>query len=399
MATIFHRTWILFQQAFPFHTLSRDLKILFISNLFASFGDGLIIFLLPNFIRDLYATPEDVGFLFSILAIASAVTIIPGGFLADKYDLKKILLLGWAIWVPVPLFFAFATHWAQLVPAMFFYGVLISGPAGSAYIVGCCEKRKMASTFAMLASAWGVGYMFAPTVSGYIAEAVGMQFVFFLTAIFYLVTLLTLTRISSQRASQTSSAPQASPPASGDVAFKRSRIFLLSTLFAAVMFFLALVFSLVPQFLEDIYLYDLSRIGILGSFTYFGGFTFSLFLGRIGDKYGKTTAISASMLFVATALGFFIYFNNLVVLVFVSFLRGASFPMWAFIGATVGAIAPYATLARWISVVQTTAQVASILAPYVGGVLYTASPRSPFLITIVAMFLISFVAQIKPFKE
>ena len=384
--------------AFPVHTLNRDLKILFVANLFASFGDGLTIYLLPLFIRDIQATPENVGFLFSVLTVASAVTIIPGGFLADKYDRKKILLLGWAIWTPVPLVFAFATLWTQLIPAMFFYGVLISGPASSAYIVGCSDRSKMASTATMLAAAWGIGYTFAPSVSGLLAGTVGRQYVFFLTAIFYLITLVTLTQISSQRATPASTCPE-DLVESRNGKFEKRNIFYLSVLFASVMFFLALIFALVPQFLGDVYNYDVAQIGVFGSFTYFGGSTLSLMVGRIGDKRGKTVSISVSMLLVAISLGIFVSTGNFFVLILASFLRGASFPTWALIGATVGPIVPSASRARWISVVQTTAQVTSILAPYVGGVLYVASPQTPFLLTIVAALIISFLAQTKPFKK
>jgi len=399
VATASQKLTSLFQQAFPFHNLNRDLKILFIANIFASFGDGLTIYLLPVFIRNLDATPENVGFLYSILTIASAVTIIPGGYLADKYDRKKILVLAWAIWVPVPLFFAFATSWTQLPPAMFLYGILFSGPASSAYIVGRAEKSKMASTFTMLVSAWGIGYTFAPTVAGYLAETAGMKLVFFLTTIFYFITLIATTQISSQHARKTESPVENETSISDIVVLKRWRIFFLSALFAAVMFVLSLVFPLVPQFLEDVYHYNTAQIGILGSFTYFGGSTLSLLVGKIGDKYGKTICISVAMIFVAFALGIFVSINNFFVLMFASFLRGASFPMWAFIGVTVGSIAPAASRARWISVVQTTTQVVSILAPYIGGVLYASSPKTPFLITIAASLIISFLAQIRPFKE
>jgi len=65
----------------------------------------------------------------------------------------------------------------------------------------------------------------------------------------------------------------------------------------------------------------------------------------------------------------------------------------------VGAIAPPDSRARWISVVQTKTQVVSISAPVVGGILYTSSPQTPFLITIAASLLLAFLAQIKPFKE
>jgi MFS family permease len=389
----------LFQQALPFHSLNRDLKILFVSNIFASFGDGLTIYLLPLFIRNLGASPENVGFLYSILVISSAITIIPGGFLADRYDRKKILVLAWAIWLPVPLFFVFATHWTQLFLAMFLYGVLFSGPASSAYIIGRAEKSKVTSTFTMLASAWGIGYTFAPTVAGYLAETVGVQTVFFLTTIFYLVTTIATTQISSQHPQETEFSVETEKTATETVDFKRWKIFFLSALFAAAMFVLSLMFPLVPQFLEDVYKYNTAQIGILGSFTYLGGSTLSLVVGKIGDKYGKTTCISVSMFSVAVALSIFILTNNFAVLIFASFLRGASFPMWAFVGATVGSITPTASRARWISVVQTIVQVVSILAPYVGGVLYVSSPQAPFLITIVASFLLAFIALAKPFKE
>ncbi len=226
-----------------------------------------------------------------------------------------------------------------------------------------------------------------------------MKFVFFLTTAFYFVTLVALTRISSQRATTAPSAVAAEPAASEERVFKRRSIVFLSVLFAAVMFFLALVFPLVTQFLSDVYHYDVAQIGVLGSFTYFGGSILSLALGKIGDKHGKAMAVSVSMVLVAFALGIFVSVNNFSLLVLSSFFRGASFPMWAFIGATVGAIAPMPSRARWISVVQTTAQVTSILAPYAGGVLYAASPQMPFVITIAACLIIASIAQISQFKE
>jgi MFS family permease len=379
--------------------LTRDLKILFISNLFASFGDGLAIYLLPLFIRSLGARPQDVGFLYSILTVASAITIIPGGVLADRYDRKRILILGWALWVPAPLFFALAADWSQLAPGMFLYGVLFSGPASSAYVVGRADKSKMASTFTLLVSAWGIGYMLAPTMAGFLAEAVGMRWVFFLTTVFYFITMISLTQISSQHPKNTK-LPAEERQAAGEVApFRRWRIVFLSTLFASVMFFLSLVFPLVPQFLSDVYHIDIVHIGILGSFTYFGGSTLSLIMGRIGDKHGETTSIAIAMILVAIALTIFISIDNFASLIFASFLRGASFPMWAFIGATVGPLAPIASRARWISVVQTITQVASILAPYVGGILYASSPQTPFLLTIVASAVLALIAHTAPCKE
>lgn len=394
-----HQLKSVFNRVLPIHALNRDLKILFVANLFASFGDGLFIYLLPLFIRNLNASPENVGFLFSILTVASATTIIPGGFLADKYDRKKILLLGWAIWVPVPLFFAFATNWIQLIPAMFLYGILFSSPASSAYIVGRSKKSKVASTFTTLVSAWGIGYTFAPTVSGYLSVTIGVQSVFYITTIFYLITTLTTALISSQHTQEDGQEPTEILQKTNFQTVDRWKIMSLSALFAAIMFILSLIFPLIPQFLQDIYEYDATFIGILGSFTYFGGSILSLLLGKVGDKYGKTMSISVSMIGFASALMLLTSFNSVPLLMLASFIRGVSFPMWAFIGATIGPLVHSASRGRWISVVQTTTQAVSILAPYIGGILYSHSPQTPFLMVTPVALIISILAQTRPFRE
>ena len=113
-----------------------------------AFGDGLFIYTLPIYLRGLEASPANVGMLYSILSLSSALTIIPGGFLADRFDRKKIMILGWAIWVPIPLMFSVATNWSQLLPVMSLYGFLVAGPSISAYIFTSANKERITVTFA-----------------------------------------------------------------------------------------------------------------------------------------------------------------------------------------------------------------------------------------------------------
>ena len=138
----------LLSRVLPAGTLNRDLKLLCISNFIGAFGDGLFIYTLPIYLRGLEASPANVGMLYSILSLSSALTIIPGGFLADRFDRKKIMILGWAIWVPVPLMFSVATNWGQLLPVMSLYGFLVAGPSISAYIFTSANKERITVTFA-----------------------------------------------------------------------------------------------------------------------------------------------------------------------------------------------------------------------------------------------------------
>src|SRR3972149_2827245 len=183
----------------PFGTLNRDLRLLFISNFIGAFGDGLFVYILPLYIRGLKATSADVGFLFSVLTLSTALTIIPGGFLADRFDRKKVMILGWAIWVPLPLMFSIATNWTQLIPVMSLYGFFISGPATSAYVMTAAKKDKVTITYTTLGASWWFGYIFSPGLGGHLSTFIGMQGVFFLAFILYAAATATLFFIQRQR--------------------------------------------------------------------------------------------------------------------------------------------------------------------------------------------------------
>jgi len=380
----------------PFGTLNRDLRLIFVSNFIGAFGDGLFIYLLPLYIRGLKATSADVGFLFSVLTLSTALTIIPGGFLADRFDRKKVMILGWLIWVPIPLAFSIAACWTELIPMMSLYGFFISGPATSAYIVTLARKDKVTITYTLLGAAWWLGYIFSPGLGGYLSTVIGMQGVFFLSFILYAVATGVLFFIRSQRVEKPSMIK--TDPSSSDSSHV-GKIILLSLFFAAVFFFLSLVRPLVVQFFEDVYHFERFHIGVLGSVTFLGSALFSIGLGKAGDKMGKMVAATIALLVGAFSFGLFVLFSNFIALIFASLLNGASYMLWPLMGASVGSITPEASRGRWISVSQMSATIAASVAPYIGGVIYESSPYTPFYIIIAVSPLLSLIALTKPFKE
>jgi MFS family permease len=385
----------LWSRVLPFEAFNRDLKLIFVSNFIGALGDGLYVYLLPLFIRGLQATSADVGFLFSILTLSTALTIIPGGFLADRFDRKKVMILGWAVWVPLPLMFSVATHWTQLVPAMILYGFFLSGPATSAYVMTAAKKGRVTITYTTLGASWWLGYIFSPGLGGYLSTVIGMQSVFFIAFILYVAATAMLFLIQGQRVEKS----VISQTARSDLISSHTRkIVLLSLFFAVVFFFLSLVRPLVVQFFQDVYIFESFQIGLLGSMGFFGSAVFSIVLGKVGDKLGKMVAAATALLVGAFALVLFTSFNNFLVLVFAS-LYGASFMLWALMGACVGAFTPEASRGRWISLSQMLATAAASAAPFIGGVLYGWSPYMPFYILAGVSPLLALIALIKPFKE
>lgn len=376
---------------YPFSVLNKDLKLVFVSNLVGSFGDGLYAFILPYYITEnLGANTVEVGILYAVVGLVAAVTLFLAGLFADKYDRKKIMIAGWAAWIPAPLIFSFARSWLQTLPGMILWGFWLGGPTSTAYIVTAADRKNLTLTFTVLSSAWSFGYIFAPAVGGYIAEKIGMQIVFYMAAFFYAFSCLALLFVSSQRAVSGTQQPEEK---------NYSAMLKFSILFAVVMFILLLFRPFIPQFLADVYHYGKFEIGVLGSIAFFGSAVLGILLGRLGDKWKKSYALAAAMGLCSLSLCLLLAFGNFYILTVAFFLAGSSYIAWSLMSAIIGPVAPESFRARWVSIPQTVSMLSSTIAPYVGGVLYYEfSPYFPFLVAIVMTAFLSLSLAARAFE-
>jgi MFS family permease len=384
---------------FPFEVLNKDLRLIFASNLFGSFGDGLYAYLLPYYMtQTLKASSVEIGILYAVVSLVAALTLLLAGTFADRYDRKKIMIAGWIAWLPVPLIFSFATNWLQMLPGMILWGVWLGGPTGTAYIVTIADKSKLTLTFAAISSAWSFGYIFSPALGGFLAGIVGMRIVFYAASVLYALPCLILTFISSQKATGYT---QRSPE-ERDSFFRLLRtrkLFMLSIFFASIMFFVMMFRPFIPRFLGDMYHYGDFEIGILGSVSFLGSAVLGILLGRLGDKWKKSYALSVSMVMCSLSLVLLMLFSNFSILIVTFFITGGSYLTWSLMGAIIGPLAPESIRARWVSIPQTVAMFSSFIAPYVGGILYDVSPYYPFVIATAATIFLALLVTTQLFQE
>jgi DHA1 family multidrug resistance protein-like MFS transporter len=388
----------IFKLGFPFEVLNRDLKLILACNMVGSFGDGLYAYLLPVYITDtLKANSVEVGMLYAIMSLSTALTLLLAGTLADKYDRKKIMIAGWIAWIPAPLIFSLANNWLQMVPGMILWGVWLGGPTTTAYIVGAADKSKLTLTFAAISSGWSFGYIFSPALGGYIAETIGPRVIFYLGSILYASACFILMFISKQ---QLTGYKQSSQKRSSFLELLKTRKLLtLSIFFASTWFALMLFRPFIPRFLAEKYGYSDFEIGVLGSVLFFGSAVLGIFLGRLGDKWKKSYALATSLVLCSISLVLLLLFNNFSILVIAFFIAGGSYVTWFLMGAIIGPIAPESIRAYWVSIPQAITVFSSFIAPYVGGVLYSISPSYPFIIGIALTLFIALLATTKLFQE
>lgn len=384
----------------PFDALNRDLRLIFASNLTGSFGDGLYAYLLPYYMATtLNASPVEIGILYAVVSLVAASTLFLAGTLADRYDRKKIMITGWVMWLPAPLIFSLASNWVQMLPGMVMWGVWLGGPTGTAYVVTSADKSKLTTTFTAMSAAWSFGYLFSPALGGYLAGTIGMKNVFYLASFFYGLACACLTFIRSQRAAVVHTQQAPKERHSFFKLLKTKKLLKFSVCFALMMFFSMMFRPFVPKFLADKYGYGDFEIGALGSVSFFGSAILGMLLGRMGDRYKKTYALSASVALSSFSLTLMLLFGNFTILIVTFFLIGGSYLTWSLMGAIVGPMAPEHIRARWISVPQTVSMFSSFIAPYVGGVLYDISPYYPFVAAIVAMLFLTILTIARYFEE
>jgi len=365
-----------------------------VSNFVFAFGEGLFVYVLPNIIRGLQATPAEVGLAYAILSVGSIITPIPGGFLADKYDRKKVIILGCLVWLPVPLLFSLASYWTQLLPSMFLYGFFLGGSATSAYIASTVKREEMARAFTATSASYWMGYTFSPSIGAYIAQQISINVVFYLTTLFYTLAIIVLMFISSQYATRELNAVKEE-----DDTYSVRSVLLWSLFLTMLVFSILLTRALIPQFLADVYKYDKFPIGIIGSVTFAGATLWCLLLGRLGDRWRKSGAVSAGLGVSVIATLVLLLTDNFASLILGAFLMGASYTLWSLMGAIIGPLAPPRTRGRWISVSHTAATSAAFAASLVGGILYETSPSTPFFIFIVAAAMLALLGLVSRMKE
>ena len=127
--------------------LTRDILLICLSNIIGAFGEGLYFWVFPLYVRSLHADYVQLGVVLSALMGFAALVPLIGGFLADRFDRKKILILSWTPWIFAPLIYSFATDWVQLIPGTFCWGVSMIGlPAVTAYVItSVADKSKFAN--------------------------------------------------------------------------------------------------------------------------------------------------------------------------------------------------------------------------------------------------------------
>jgi len=231
-------------------------------------------------------------------------------------------------------------------------------------------------------------------LGGLLAAAMGMKIVFYLASVLYASAGLILLFISSQGPNRDMQRRLEEGQPSSHL-LKTGGLLRLSMFFAAIMFTVMLFRPFVSKFLADIYGYGDFEIGLSGSVLFLGSAILGILLGKLGDRCGRSYALASSLTLSSLSLIPLMIFGDFYVLMATVFVAGCSYTLWSLMNAIIGVQAPESIRVRWVSIPQTAGMFCSFIAPYLGGLLYNASPSHPFIVAIVLMLLLALLASTK----
>jgi MFS family permease len=364
-------------------SLPRDLRLLFFSLFLWTFGLGVYNYVWSLYLTQLNANPEQVGLVYSIGFFAAAISMIPGGILANKYDNRTLLIIGWAMSIPVPIMFYFSRTWSDVIPGLILFQLsAFNLPAMNAFIGALGDQKRMSSAFGAVYSAFPLGLIFSPAVGSLLLSRFAIRDLFWVSLVLWTVSTLILIPIKRQPPREVDSkAPLFELPRT------HQELTILVFLFGEAVAVSITAPSFLPLFLQDQLHLSSPQIQLFGSIQSVGSAVFAILLGRWAATRNPGSAMSKELMLVAGGALGIVLAGSPVLVVPMVFLLG---------GARASSYVSYSLLSNMrqgksragqFGFYLTFEQLGFVVGAFIGGFLY-ASNHASNLITTFLLFMV-----------
>ncbi len=365
--------------------LPRDLRLLFLSLFLWTFGLGIYNFVWSLYLTQLNANPEQVGLVAAIGAVSAAVSMIPGGLLASKYDAKPLLILGWAMSIPCPILFYYSGAWPEVIPGLVI--LQLSGfilPAMNAFIAELADKTRAPSAFGAVHSAAPLGLIVSPALGGLLLSWVSIRDLFWVTLAFWTVSTLILIPVKPQPPSKVDSGAKLL-----ELPRSNQQLAILILLFGGTAALSITSPSYLPLYFQSHFGLSDSQINLLGSFQALGSAVFTILLGRWASTRNEGSTIAKQLLLVAGGIAGILLAGSPFLLVPLVFLVG---------GARAPSPVAYSLLSKTrkgrsrtgqYGFYLTFEQLGFVVGSFIGGFLYSRNEASVFISTTLLLLLLA----------
>lgn len=369
--------------------LGRNLLVFSISSGIWGFASNLVAPFFALYVLELGGNYVSIG----LIGLTGGLSIVPslvGGYLADTMSRKKIVSVLSICLGPINLINAFATHWTFLLVSSsissIFYG--LRGPAFSAILADSLNPEERGKGYGFWSSIPDIPAIISPTIGGLLIanmgriNAIRLGYIIVAIAATFAGILRYLFLEETYKGQESSQSLKESIKAIGHTAKKLPPSLKILILISIIVTFGYNVKSRYKVIYATTII-GLSELqwGILNTVVRLGRSCLLPFLGSSVDRIGRKEILFISNIFIAIvdflfvcAFGFYTALLALSIRSLAGGLRGTSR------SALRADLSPRETRGKISSIFRVATRPARMIAPFIGGFIYTIASSSPFLL-------------------
>jgi len=389
-----------------FSFMRGNLLTLIISWLFVYFTFALVFSFESPFFRELGAPPFIIGMMGSIGAAILGIVRIPGGYIADKYGRKQIIVTMTFLIAISYLFYIFAPDWRFVLVGIVISNLsLIYQPALDAILADSVPPEKRGMGYAAVNVIPNIPTIVAPTIAGLLVQTYGiipgMRLVY--TVVFFCMMAASFIRLFFLK--ETLETPQKIKLGEIKTAFIDSlgaiaeawRYIPTTLKFVTIAFLLSAFEEPMFRFFTALYVFDVIKVseiewGLANTASVATTLLLGFPLGKVVDKVGRKKSIILAYLFFIPSSISFVFSRSFAQLLIVNmaFAVGGCLIMPAY-SALLADMVPREKRGRIMGTIITMNILASVPASALGGFLYGVYPAYPFFLAILLGTCVSLI--------
>jgi MFS family permease len=358
--------------------MTFDLLLTGFSLLAWGLGEGAFFYFQPIYMQQLGADPVQIGFILGIAGVAMTIAHIPAGYLSDRIGRKPLLIVAWGIGILSTLLMAVAATLPVFVMGIVLYGLtaFVISPLNS-YITAARGNLTVGRALTLTSAMYNIGAVAGPLLGGYIGTKYGLRYIYFFSAIVFVVSTIIMFFIHSQPRELHD--PE-NPPL--NLLSNQRYLGFMVVAFISV-FAMYLPQPLTPNFLQNQRGITITQIGQIGAFGSLGNVVLNLVIGQVDARLGfllgqALTALYTLFIWRGTGMAWYAVGY---------FLLGGYRVSRAMVTAQVRELIHGAQMGLAYGVTETIGALPIILAPPIAGLIYSQNPEWIYPIAFVAIMI------------
>jgi len=272
----------------------------------------------PMYLKNnLGATVTIIGFLSAIMSLENMLFQLPGGYLADRYGRKRIIVIGTFLRTFSPIIYFFAPSWEWIVLATIINGTMsLYMPAFNALVADSMPQKRRATGYGAYNTITSLPNIVSPIIGGIVMDRYGYveglkTFLLLQIAVSLIVTYIRwrfVRDLSEERRPTTRRAGRPSLNLIKDYS-KNLKVMLVVSILGSIS--MRLVMDLGNLYALEVLGLTNTQLGLITTVVGIISTLFALPSGMISDRYGRKKNIMLSrvsnpitMMLIANTTGF-----------------------------------------------------------------------------------------------